>query len=49
MKKIREERTEYYHDEETGRVLVKIEEKRLISEKNGEERWETTNSTVPIV
>ena len=49
MKKIREELTEYYHDEESGRVLVKTEEKRLISEKNGEERWETTYITVPLV
>ena len=49
MKKIREERTEYYHDEETGRVLVKTEEKVLITEKNGEQVWNTTSRTVPII
>jgi len=49
MKKIREELIEYYHDEESGRIIVKTEEKRLISDKNGEDRWETSNSTVPII
>ena len=49
MKKIREEHIEYYHDEESGRVLVKTEEKVLIPQKNGEERWNTTSRTVPII
>lgn len=49
MKKIREEVTEYWHDEESGAVLVKVEEKRLISDKDGEERWETQYKSIPIV
>lgn len=49
MKKIREEHTEYYHDEETGRVLVKIEEKVLITEKDGKQEWNITSRTVPII
>lgn len=49
MKKIREEITEYWHDEESGRVIVKIEEKRLISEKNGEELWDIQNKSIPLI
>lgn len=49
MKKIREENTVYYHDEETGRVVVKTEEKTLISSKDGEEVWNSTSRTVPLV
>jgi hypothetical protein len=49
MKKVREEITEYWHDEESGRVIVKIEERRLISVKDGEERWETQYKSIPII
>ena len=49
MKKMREETTEYWHDEETGRVVVKTEEKFLVTEKGGEERWVTYSKTLPLV
>lgn len=48
MKKIREEVTEYWQTE-TGGVIVKTEEKFLVSEKNDEERWVSRSKTVPIV
>lgn len=48
MKKIREEVTEYYQTE-TGGVIVKTEEKFLVSEKNGKERWVSYNKSVPVV
>ena len=48
MKKIREEIIEYYYDEETGRVIKKIQENRLISEENGEEQWQKTSRSIPI-
>lgn len=49
MKKIREEVTEYWQTE-TGRVIVKIEEKFLASEKDGEEeRWVSYNKSIPLV
>ena len=48
MKKIREEVTEYWQTE-TGGVIVKTEEKFLVSEKNDEERWVSHSKTVPIV
>lgn len=49
MKKIREEVTEYWHDEESGAVIVKTEEKFLVSEKDGEERWVSYNKSIPVV
>lgn len=48
MKKIREEVTEYYQTE-TGRVVVKTEEKFLVSEKDGKERWVSYNKSIPVV
>ena len=48
MKKIREEIIEYYHDEDSGRVIKKIQENRLISEENGEEQWQKTTRSIPI-
>jgi hypothetical protein len=48
MKKIREEIIEYYYDEETGRVIKKIQENRLLSEENGEEQWQKTSRSIPI-
>ena len=49
MKKIREEIIEYYYDEESGRVVKKIQENRLLSEENGKEQWQKTYISVPIV
>jgi hypothetical protein len=49
MKKIREEIIEYYYDEESGRVVKKIQENRLLSEENGKEQWQKTSISVPIV
>ena len=49
MKKIREETTEYLLDEESGRVIVKTEEKFLVTEKDGQERWVTYSKTIPLV
>lgn len=48
MKKIREEVTEYWQTE-TGGVIVKTEEKFLVSEKDGEERWVSYNKSIPVV
>lgn len=49
MKKIREEITVYWHDEENNRVVVKIEEKQLIREVDGKEVWDTELRTIPLV
>ena len=49
MKKIREEVTEYWHDEESGAVIVKTEEKFLVTEKDGDERWVTYSKTIPLM
>lgn len=50
MKKIREEVTEYWHDEESGAVIVKTEERFLVSKKDGEEeRWVSYNKSIPLV
>ena len=49
MKKIREEIIEYWYDEQSGKVVKKIQENRLLSEDNGEEQWQKTSISVPIV
>ena len=49
MKKIREEIIEYWYDRHTGKVVKKIQENRLLSENNGEEQWQKTSISVPIV
>jgi hypothetical protein len=49
MKKIREEIIEYWYDEQTGKVVKKIQENRLLSEDNGEEQWQKTSISVPII
>lgn len=49
MKKIRSETTEYWHDAETGKVTVKVIEEYLVSEEDGEERWQTTHRSIPVV
>lgn len=48
MKKIREESTEYFQRDDGG-ILVKTEEKFLVSEKDGEERWVSYNKSIPLV
>jgi len=48
MKKIREEIIEYYYDEESGRVIKKIQENCLLSDENGEEQWQKTSRSIPI-
>lgn len=48
MKKIREEHTEYYQREDGG-VIVKTEERFLVTDKDGEERWVTYSKTIPLV
>jgi hypothetical protein len=48
MKKIREEIIEYYYDKESGRVIKKIQENRLLSEDNGKEQWQKTSRSIPI-
>lgn len=49
MKKIREEVTEYWQTE-TGSVIVKTEERFLVSKKDGEEeRWVSYNKSIPLV
>ena len=49
MKKIREEVTEYWQTE-TGGVIVKTEERFLVSKKDGEEeRWVSYNKSIPLV
>jgi hypothetical protein len=49
VKKIREEIAEYWHDEESGRVVVKTEEKFLVSDDAGKERWVSYNKSIPVV
>lgn len=49
MKKIREELVEYFYDSESGQVQRKTKESVLVSEKDGRERWVTTNRTIPLV
>ena len=50
MKKIREEKTEYWHDEENGGVIVKTEIRFLIKvDDEGEEVWKAQNTTVPLI
>ena len=49
MKKIREEIIEYWYDEQSGKVVKKIQENRILSEDNGEEQWQKTSISVPIV
>jgi hypothetical protein len=50
MKKIREEIIEYWHDEESGRVIVKAQDKFLVrTDENGKEQWKTHDKTIPLI
>lgn len=49
LKMIRKEVVTYYIDEETGVMTKKVTESRLISESNGEERWDTNSRVIPLV
>lgn len=48
MKKIREEVTEYYQRDDGG-IIVKVEERFLVIDKDGEERWVEYSKTIPLV
>jgi hypothetical protein len=48
MKKFREETVEYWQEEESGRVVMTVEEKYLIEKSNGEDRWVVHNKTIPL-
>ena len=48
MKKIREETTEYYQRDDGG-IIVKTEERFLVTEKDGEECWVTYSKSIPLV
>lgn len=50
MKKIREETTEYWHDEENGGVIVKTEIRFLVRiNEQGEEVWKIQNTSIPLI
>ena len=48
QKLIREETTRYYRREDGG-IIMKIEEKSFLEMKQGEEVWQVTSTTIPLI
>ena len=48
LKLIREETKRYYRLEDGG-IIMKIEEKSFQEVRDGEEIWNTTSTTIPLI